>query len=193
MKKIVRSIAMVAIMFASATNMANEPKLRAETTSKSLVLELDAQSTKTSVKFLDSEGEVIYFDTNPDSETYIKKFDLSTLPEGTYFIEIENDLKELVYTINIDTENIGIGEKHESLKPVFRKQGDKVLLNLLNLNKENVEIKILDAENRVVFNEQVSNEIIIQKAFNFSGAKNESYSIVVKDANGTYYENVLVK
>jgi len=193
MKKVVRSIAMVALMFTSVTGMANEPKLKTESTSKNLVLELEAENNKTSIKFVDGEGNVIYSDNSTNTEDYIKKFNLETLPEGTYYLEIENRLKELVYTIDVDGKGIDVSEKIEKLKPVFRKADDKVSLNFLNLKKEDVEIKIFDNENRVVFQELVSNEMVVQRAFDFAATRNEIYTIVVKEGNDTYYESVSVK
>jgi len=179
-------------MFASAAGMANEPKLRKESDSKNLVLEMDAQNNQTSVKFIDAEGNVIFTDTNSFSESYIKKFNLATLPEGTYYLEIENETKELVYTINIDSETVGIGEKKESLKPVFRRNNKKVRFNLLNLDRGAVEIKVLDSDNRIVF-EEVSEEMAVQKVFDFATAPKDAYTIVINEGNDTYYENVVVK
>ncbi len=42
-------------------------------------------------------------------------------------------------------------EVEENVKPIFRKNHDMVYVNLLNLDKESVEIKVYDSNNRVIF------------------------------------------
>ena len=83
--------------------------------------------------------------------------------------------------------------KKEITRPVFKKKGDKLYMNLLNLGLEKVNIKVVDSENRVVFSEVVKGELLIQKAFNFEKAFEDSYTVVVKDSEGTYREKLEVK
>ena len=193
MKKVVRSAVIVALMFATAIGMANEPKLRTESASKNLILEMDAENNQTSVKFIDNEGNVIHSDSNANTDDYIKKFNLQTLPEGLYYLKIENSLRELVYTLSVNETNIDVVENREILKPAFKSQDNKVSLSLLNLKKEDVEIKVLDSSSRIVFEEVLSEEMNIQKAFDFNLAPEDTYTIVVKDSNDIYYNNVVVK
>ena len=83
--------------------------------------------------------------------------------------------------------------KKETTRPVFKKKGDKLYMNLLNLDLEKVNIKVIDSENRVVFSEVIEGELVIQKAFNFEKAFEDKYTVVVKDSEGTYREKLLVK
>jgi hypothetical protein len=83
--------------------------------------------------------------------------------------------------------------KKETTRPVFRKKGEKIYMNLLNLDLEKVNIKVIDSENRVVFSEVIEGELLIQKAFNFERAFEDNYTVVVKDSEGTYREKLLVK
>ena len=83
--------------------------------------------------------------------------------------------------------------KKETTKPYFKKKGDKLYLNLLNLDLEKVNIKVIDSENRVVFSEVIKGELLIQKAFNFEKAFEDNYTVVVRDSEGTYKEKLVVK
>ncbi len=82
--------------------------------------------------------------------------------------------------------------KKENTRPVFRKKGDVVYMNLLNLDLEKVNIKVYDSEKRLLFSEVVEGKLIVEKAFNFKKAVEDSYTIVVKDSEGTYSEKLLV-
>jgi len=80
----------------------------------------------------------------------------------------------------------------ENTKPVFRKKGAMLFLNLLNLDGKDVQIKVYDSDNRTLFSEVIENESIVTKAFNFETAIEDHYTVVVKDSKNTYYESIVV-
>ena len=194
MKKVVRSIATVALMFVVATSMAKEPTLSVSPhTKKSLIFEMEAPSAQTVISILDIEGVIIYSEKVGDVASYSKKFDLRNLPDGDYVLKVEDTLKETLFELNVDNSNVLIEERRENTKPVFKKNAQKVFLNLLNSDKEDVKITIYDSENRVVFNETVVNAVLVEKAFNFEKAYKDTYMVVVKNGEGSYYESIAVK
>jgi hypothetical protein len=77
--------------------------------------------------------------------------------------------------------------------PVFKKKGNKLFLNLLNLDQEKVTIKIVDNEGRVVYIETLNGDLVIEKAFNFENAFENEYTVMVVDNNKTFKETVEVK
>lgn len=194
MKKVVRSIATVALMFVVATSMAKEPKLSvAQNTEKSLIFELEEPSGQTNVSIQDLEGVIIYSEEVTDAATYLKKFDLRNLPDGSYVLRVEDTSKVTAFEFDINASEVSITERKENTKPVFKKDGQKVFLNLLNSNKEDVKITIYDSENRIVFKETVSDTFLVEKAFNFEKAYEDTYRVVVKNGEDTFYENISVK
>ncbi len=194
MKKVVKLSAVLAFMFISLNGMANEPRLNvlANANTKSLVFKLDPSSKETSVKFFDFNGNMMYSEAISGKFSYTKKFDLKDLENGSYFLKVDNELREIVYTLEVDATAVKIIGKKENAKPVFKTVDGMVFLNLLNLNAKKVEIKIYDSSNRMVFEEVVSDELKIEKAFNFKNAFKDSYTVMVKDSNNIYYEDFVV-
>ena len=90
-----------------------------------------------------------------------------------------------------DTE-LEVLEAADKGRPIFRKKGDKVYLNMLNLQGDKVQIKVIDSNKRLLFKEVVEKETV-EKAFNFENAYSDSYTVIVKDSEGTYTERILVK
>jgi len=78
-------------------------------------------------------------------------------------------------------------------KPFFRKTENKLFMNFFNQEMGDVQIKVMDSEYRVVFKETLKNELVVEKVFNFSSAIKDSYKVIVKDGNDTYYEYYVVK
>jgi len=79
------------------------------------------------------------------------------------------------------------------LDPVFKRKGQKLLLNLLNLDQEKVAIKVYDSQGRLIFKEIIKNDIIIEKAFNFEKAYADDYTVVIIDNDKTFKEKVAIK
>ncbi len=193
MKTIMKFTAIVAFMLTTTVGMAKEPKLNliVNNETRSLVFVLETQSEETKIKFLDDQNNILYSE-NVSDEVYSKRFDLKKLENGIYFFTMENALKSITYTLRVEDEVSSIIESNEVLKPFFRKSDHMIYLNLLNLQKDEVEIKIYDGNLGLVFEQDLTSETIIEKAFNFKSAKADDYTIVVKNSNGTYYENIVV-
>lgn len=193
MKTNLKFTAMIAFMFATVVGLAKEPKLSlmTEGQSKSLIVELDSKNNKTFLKILD-ENQNIIFSEKIATTSYTKKFDLNELENGSYYIELDDSLRTLVYPISVENKEVKILKRIENTKPVFRKKGSMLFLNLLNLDGEDVQIKVFDSDNRTLFSEVIRNESIVTKAFNFETAHEDRYTVVVKDGNNTYYEDIVV-
>jgi len=159
--------------------------------SKSLIVALDSKNNKTILKIID-ENQNIIFSEKISVNSYTKKFDLDKLENGSYLFELDDSLRTLTYTISVENEEVKILRRIENNKPIFRKIGAKLYLNLLNLDSKDVEIKVFDSDNRTLFSEVVENENIVSKAFNFETAHEDRYTVVVKDGENTYYEDIVV-
>lgn len=193
MKTILKFTAVTALMFTTVVGLAKEPKLSLMTADqkKSLIVELDSQYKESFLKIID-ENQNIIFSEKISETAYTKKFDLNKLENGSYFFELDNSLRSLVYTISVENGEVKILKKKENNKPVFRKKGSKLYLNLLNLDSKDVQIKVFDSDNRMLYTEIIENESIVTKAFNFETAHEDRYTIVVKDGKNTYYKDILV-
>jgi hypothetical protein len=193
MKTIVKITAVVAFMFATVAGMAREPKLDVVTlgNSKSVLLTLDAPDQSVTVRLLDSDSNSIYFERLSKGR-FSKKLNLKDLVDGYYYLVAESGLKSNMYTISLKDGVIEIIDSEVDAKPFFRKTENRVFMNFLNLDKSEVSLKVYDQNYRLVFSETVSDELIVEKAFNFEGAYSGSYMVVVSDETNTYSEEFVV-
>ncbi len=194
MKKFLKSTAVLALMFVTMTSMANNPKisLTSGNDAKSLVFEMDARSNASKIKLMDDNAKTIYSENILDTN-YAKKFNLKDLAAGTYYFTVENVVSSVVFTLNVNSSEVKIANKKEnSPKPIFRKTGDKVSVNLFNADQQKVDIEIVDSRNRIVYRESSKGELIISKAFNFEKALKGNYTIKVSDGEETYYQNISI-
>ena len=80
-----------------------------------------------------------------------------------------------------------------NLDPVFVKKGQKIMMNLLNVSQGKVLLKVYDSEERLVFDEAIDGDIVVEKSFNFEKAFKDEYPIVVVDKFGTYKKKMVVR
>jgi len=77
--------------------------------------------------------------------------------------------------------------------PTFKRKGDKLFLNLLNLDQDKVVIRVKDSEGRIVFSEVIKGQLVIEKAFNFEKAYRDDYTVEIVDDSKSFKEVVTVK
>ncbi|SHJ85582.1 hypothetical protein SAMN04488513_11095 [Pseudozobellia thermophila] len=185
---------MIALMFGTMTASANEGKLSLVTTenTKSVVFELDADAGKTTIKLLDKDSNVIYFE-NVEKEAYVKKFDLQNLKDGQYYFLTDDALRTTTYVINVKGSKVAILDKKEDTKPVYRSKDGVIYLNHLNLDKSKVNVNVFDSSDRLVFSQEWKDTMVVEKVFNFKNAFKDTYTLVLSDGDKSYYETINVK
>lgn len=194
MKAIMKFTVVAAFMLVSFTSMANDLTLYlvVAKNEKSLVFHMDQQTIDGALRLVDMDDNVIYSENIAKESAYNKRFNLTGLENGTYFLRIENPLKTVIYKVNVDEASVKIVDREEKVKPFFKREAGKVYFNFLNLDKEKVNIAVYDTSDRLVFSESVADEPIVERVFNFEKAFKDTYTVVVKNGADTYYERIVV-
>ena len=184
----------IALMFVAVIGLAATPNLNVTPDQpKSLNFSIDTYEQETAIRLFDEQGNLIFSEYVTDQKLYSKRFDLSKLEKGFFLLKVENSLKEIVYTIEMNKLEVSIKDMNEILKPTIITEDNKVKINFLNLAQENVVIKILDSNDRTVFEEVIEKTMVIEKAFNFEKAYKNNYMVMVKVNANSYYQPIAVK
>ena len=193
MKNIIKFTPVIALMFASVVSMASEPKLNlaAANNGKSVVLTMEASAQGTQISLMDTDLNIIYSERMSEG-LFSKKLNLKDLTDGIYYLSMEDNVKNYSYTIALEKNTLKITEADENVKPFFRKTKNMIFMNYLNLDRSKLSIKIYDEESRTVYSQEVSEEMIVEKAFNFTDAYAGTYTVMVKSEGKTYTERFVV-
>ncbi|MDO6605422.1 hypothetical protein SAMN03080594_11319 [Arenibacter palladensis] len=194
MKAVLKLTAVAALLLSSTIAMANDPGMYLTTVkeAKRLVLKLNKQTESSTLTLTDTEKHQIFMENIKEDEDYTKKFDLSKLDEGLYFLKMESLTRTVEFTISVEDSEVNVIARDEITKPFFRKNGDVLYLNYLNQKLSPVVINVVDSSNRVVFTQKFDKELVVGKVFNFTNAVKDDYTVSVSEGTKTYYETISV-
>ena len=66
---------------------------------------------KANLAIYDKDGSLIYSETASGKDGILRTFSLEEFPEGTYFLEIEDNAKKVRYEINVNNEIATLSSK----------------------------------------------------------------------------------
>lgn len=183
MKTIFKISALVLFLFVSTASFAAEEsslELVTRKDSKDLVFKFEARNLQTVIKFVDQNSAVFYSEQISDKPVYSKKFNVESLEDGNYFLNVENMLKKVSYAIHIKNGEVIVDDKKEVTKPIFQKRGDLVVMSFLNKNKGKVSVSVFDLEGNEVYTEVFNNKLRVEKAFRFTNFSEDEFRFVVE-------------
>ena len=175
--------------------MANDPGMYLTTVkdAKRLVLKLNKQTESSILTLTDSDKHQIFVENIKEDEDYSKKFDLSKLEEGLYYLKMESLIKTVEFTISVEDSEVNVIARDEVAKPFFRKSNGILYVNYLNQKLNEVVINVVDSDNRVVYTQKMGKDLVIGKMINFTSAVKDDYTVSLSEGANTYFETVSVK
>lgn len=143
----------------------------------------------------DQRGLTLYKEAIQSTGEYSKGFDLTSLPNGEYYFELDTDLKIVIIPFDVKSSEVNFKKEEEStiLKPIVRVMDDKVLVSRTSFEAAPMEFKIYFADNSdVVLSERFEGETLIEKVYDFSESKKGEYLFVFWSNGRKYVKSVRI-
>lgn len=143
---------------------------------------------KVDLSIYDAEGKMIHSEKVDSQKIINRTYDLKALPEGTYFLEAESDMKISRYEISVvgDKATLSANAISELYKPAFINKEGLVRVSFLNMDKSPVNIKVYDKANNEVYDSDVLMDLDVKKVFNINQMNDEEYTFVMTYKDKTY-------
>ncbi|SHF90049.1 Por secretion system C-terminal sorting domain-containing protein [Flavobacterium fluvii] len=143
---------------------------------------------KIDLSIYDAEGKLINFEKVDSQKNINRTYDLRALPEGTYFLEAESDMKISRYEISVvgETASLSANPISEIYKPTFVNKKGLIQLTFLNLDKSPVNIKVYDKANNEVYDSDVILDQDVKKVFDINKINDEEYTFVMTYKDKSY-------
>jgi hypothetical protein len=185
MKNIIKTLKnsiLVVTIFASMLSTANEI-----TNDKIISTAITLNNVKVGnlLSIRDYNGAILYKETLTISGTYRKGFDLSALPDGDYFFEIDKDLEvtNIPFTVASKKVTYKRAEQTTIFKPYVNQVNDMLFVSKLAPNLEALTISIYsdyNSEYELIHTEKVEGVQAIEKVYKLQKG---NYKIVFNSNN----------
>ncbi len=179
--------ALAALLIFCATNSIAAPQglkeisLRASSQNALALQMTNEKNSEIEVTIKNEEGVTVHQESFKQSGLVQKQYNLKALPAGKYTIVVGFDkmLKVQSFTKVDGVIKLAESAQHTIFQPTFRRYSQFIDLNMLCNWNEKVSLSIHDSEGRLIYSEMVKPEGTLERRFNLSNLKEDSYSITV--------------
>ncbi|WP_148096292.1 T9SS type A sorting domain-containing protein [Flavobacteriaceae bacterium 14752] len=186
-------ITAVAILLSVQVFAISDIQIRSNGTSE-VIIEAQKTSGQEIIRIFDEEGTVLFFE-RINGDSYQKTFTLSTLPNGKYFVEYENDSK-INTAVIVKKENntlVTSNFNQVSFKPMINQEGDYLSVGLTNPQLKNVIMNITDSNGFELTEIKNLNELFVKKTFNTKRLPKGEYTVQVKCGKKSFTKLISIK
>ncbi|WP_282134786.1 hypothetical protein [Seonamhaeicola maritimus] len=181
-----KKVILMVAMMATVTGYANEISLikyGRNLRSTALTIANVKEGNLLSIK--DGYGITLYKEIIDQTGIYTKGFDLTDLPNGKYFFELEKDMeiKSIPFTVKSNEVTFNKEKETTIFKPFVREKGDLVYITKLAANKEPLKLSVYglnDGSSRLLYTETIKGVQSIEKALKLEDGR---YKIVFASNN----------
>ncbi len=149
------------------------------------------QGSMLSVK--DMNGIVLYKESVVKAGDYSKGFDLTSLPNGDYFFELDTEFEIMIIPFNVVSNQVAFKKEEKStiFKPFVRVKGDKVFVSRFSFEESPIEYRIYYKDNYdLVLTEKFKDQKHLKRVYDFSTAQKGNYVFVFK-SNGRKFTKTI--
>ena len=151
------------------------------------------QGSTLSIK--DTKGLVLYKESILQSGAYSKGFDLTSLPNGDYYFELDKDMEIEVIPFNVVSNQVKFKREEKSIifKPFIRVKDDMVYVSRIAYSESPIEYKIYYlGNNDLVLSEKSNDEKYFKKVYDFSTAEKGTYLFIIKSEGRKYTKTIKI-
>lgn len=178
-------------------SVSNSIKIEVDGNQKSVLLSFnDVNNGEVIILLKDDNDAILHKEVVAIQTNFAKKFNLKNLPAGLYFLEISDELTEVIQPLKVSKSTIDLdpSARTKFYKPVYRFENNKLNINFLAINSDKINVYVFDAQNQQIFSEKFeTNGKPFGQRFDLSTLEKGEYNIKIKAGNQFFYKTVTIK
>ncbi len=193
MKKVIKRTLTAAALCIAVVNYGNEVSHSTEQRENTPThLNFGMMTAGTVVIIKNHHGLILYKESIKRSGAYSKDFDLTSLPDGTYYFELNKNYEIKIIPFTVASNTVTFNKEKEKIikKPRVTISGDHVIVSRASSEEQPMEVKIYYEGQELAYSEKIKNEKNIRRVYSFSTSSSGSYKIVLKAEGRKFVKNV---
>ena len=194
MKNLIKKSVLIAILMIALVSNASEKDLTVKIISqesKVVQLILNNHHGSSEVFIKDITGFQLYKVLIKDKE-FLKKFDLSGLPDGEYYFEVNSQTKIKTIPFSVATNNLEFNKEIIVFKPIARFKNDIIYISKFTLNEEMLDVFFYDDDQHLLYREKLFGKNNLSRILNLSNLDSGSYHLELNDGGKLYSEIIKI-
>jgi hypothetical protein len=153
-----------------------------------------AEITHFEIKLSDKYGDKIYsLESAAPSNSFNKKFDFSTLENGTYWFSVEVNKERTLKKLNVKEGKVTIEKVRKSIEPHFIHDGEMLKFSFINPQMEKVGLYVYDSNSGLLAKADLGKDFTIHKAVDLSELRRGDYNVVITNDMDIYEYNFSIR
>ena len=188
MKTIKRKLVVVVFMLGTVLNYANSTKkFSPPVETKKVKVEFKNVKKGHTLTIKDKQGNILHSENATKKGNLTKVFDLSSLKDGVYSIELHKDFRILVKPFKVASHQVIFRKNLEKVifKPIIRAKEDLIFISKKASDKEPVKIIIYYNDNPI-HTEVITNELHVNRIYKLDPKEKGTYRAVVFSNKKSY-------
>ncbi len=197
MKGLIQKSLLAAALVATLTvsygsEVSNSLKKEGKTTN----LTLENVKTGSILQIKDINGLILYKETIKKEGHYSKEFDLTALPNGNYYFELNKEVEivEIPFSVADGQVTFDKQSKKTIYKPVVYYHDGKMTISKMSFDAETMDISIYyEGYDKVLSDKNIGKKgNVLGKMYDFTGSKKGTYTIIIKNNGRKFINNVKI-
>ena len=193
MKGLVKTNLVIVVMFTTMLSFANEfTTLTKEKTKKITNVKFENVKKGSMLLIKDHYGLILFKELIENSGEYSKGFDLTALPDGNYYFELDKEVEIKIIPFEVLSNVVAFDKTKESTinKPFVTFKEGRLLVSKLALENQPLEIKIYDKDSNLIYSEKLLNGKILERIYDVSKVEKGNYKIVMKSDGREFVKRI---
>lgn len=195
MKTTLRKCLLMILVLVSLTSYASvDPVVRVKITeAKAFALYMSDWSGQVSISIKDINGYVLHQESLEDLNGYAEKYNIKALPNGLYFLEVEDTDLIKVFPITVQGQEVTLGEEDNIYKPLVSQIAGFVDVTRVAKNQGPLTVTISDHTGDLVFKETFSRNKHLRQRYDLTALDAGKYNFSFLIEGRVFHEVVDIK
>jgi hypothetical protein len=193
MKRLAKTSLVIVVMFTTMLSVANEfTTLTKEKTKEITHLTFENVKRGSLLLIKDHYGMILFKELIENSGEYSKGFDLTALPDGNYYFELDKEVEIKIIPFVVLTNVVTFDKAKESTinKPFVAFKGGRLLVSKLALSNQPLEVKIYDKNSHLIYSDKLTDGKILERIYDVSKVEKGNYKIVMKSDGREFVKQI---
>jgi len=142
----------------------------------------------------DENGLVLYRENINKDGPFLKRFDFSNLPDGSYFFELDNEkeINILPFTTSKGMAHLENEARKSISKPEVVIENEMVFISNKSSEKQNMDINVYYKGDDLAYKESIKNQETIARTYDFSTSMKGNYTIILTTEGRRFVNNISI-